>query len=277
MSYIIADDNCCSISTSLLKYNKICLFHEKGSNLIWESVITDSVEIASITDLFNSLDLRQDSGGQPINSDRYVITFYENNNEIATWWVGGDLTTASTTFGGGNHKIQNDDFNINYFERFNDSTTLPPSEMPNDFSFSIDFGTYGKCNIDTYNNTLTKDLVSAGSETIDFIIPEEVMKEIYEAFIEYRIFELPDDINATVDKIDGASYKMQTPSEKYSILYTCNNEVRTVVCEDGGPWLAETGPPESRNRLVAFVGFVTEYIYNTTDYQNMPPIEGGYD
>jgi hypothetical protein len=114
-----ANDNDEQSENPLQNINKIRLAHEDESGKIWETTIVDPVEITKIADLFNSLDLRQDMGGQPITSDRYIIIFYENDNEITTWWIGENLITASALFGGGNHKIQNADFNYNFFERFN--------------------------------------------------------------------------------------------------------------------------------------------------------------
>ena len=149
-------------------------------------------------------------------------------------------------------------------------------EMPDNFGFSIDFGTYGKNNIDTYNNTFTKDLISAGTKTIHFTIPADKMREIFEAFIEHRIYELPNDINAEVELVIGERYTSWEPSERYSLTYTFNNETRTIVCEDGGPWYADSGPPDSRDRLVAFVAFISEYILNTNEYRRMPHAVGGY-
>lgn len=45
------------------------------------------------------------------------------------------------------------------------------ADIPDDFNFKINFGTYGKNCIDTYEDKFTKDLVAAGTETIDFVIP----------------------------------------------------------------------------------------------------------
>ena len=150
-------------------------------------------------------------------------------------------------------------------------------EMPDDFGFKIDFGTYGKNNIDTFSHTFTKDLIIAGTETVDFVIPAAKMQEIYAAFKEHNIFELPNDINAEVEYDSEKTYTMHTPSNRYAVTYTCNNETRTIVCEDGGPWYADEGPPDSRNSLVALVDLIAEYIYSTEEYQKMPPAEGGYD
>lgn len=151
------------------------------------------------------------------------------------------------------------------------------ADMPDDFNFKINFGTYGKNCIDTYNSTFTKDLVAAGTETIDFVIPTDEMRKIYEAFIEYKIHELPDDINSEIEIIMGKDYTEWEPAANYILTYTYNNVKRTISCNDGGPWYADSGPPETRNNLVKFVEIVSEYIYNTEEYQKMPPFEGGYE
>jgi hypothetical protein len=151
------------------------------------------------------------------------------------------------------------------------------SDMPGDFNFLIDYGICGNNRIDTYSGTFTKDLIIAGTETIDFTIPADKMREIYHAFAEYEVSGLPDDINSEIDlNIAGRSYTTHEPYAVYALTYTCNEETRTIVCNDGGPWYADSGPPDTRGRLVAFVTYITEYIYSTEDYKNMSPAEGGY-
>lgn len=151
------------------------------------------------------------------------------------------------------------------------------ADTSDDFNFSINFGTYGKNCIDTYNSTFTKDLVSDGTETIDFVIPADKMQEFYMAFEEYKISELPDDINIAAKSSMGKSQTMIASfNRNYSITYTYKEKTRTIRCNDSGPWDAENGPPDTRNRLVDFVSLIEEYIYSTEEYQNMSPSVGGY-
>jgi hypothetical protein len=146
-------------------------------------------------------------------------------------------------------------------------------QMPSDFNFSISFGIGRKNKIDTYEGTFTKDLIIDGTETISFLIQADKMREMYEAFIELEIYKLPDDINADTPIGDTALHI--TPDAQYSLTYTLNSETKTVSCDDGGPWNAD-GLPETRDRLVEFIDFVSEYIYGTEEYKNMKPAEGGY-
>jgi len=148
--------------------------------------------------------------------------------------------------------------------------------VPSDFNFSISYGYLeAKNRIDTYNGTFTKDLIMDGTKTVNFTIPSAEMEKIYTAFKEYRISELPEDINSNV--IIGSLSVIREPEYRYSLTYTCNNETKSVVCNDGGPWDAYKGAPDTRNRLVNFVNTVCDYIYNTDIYKNMPSANGGYD
>jgi hypothetical protein len=158
----------------------------------------------------------------------------------------------------------------------NDKEFIISETMPGDFNFSVDFGIYGRNNIDTYDNKFTKDLVTDGTETIDFIIPEDKMREIYDAFIEYKIYELPEDINAKVPRAFIGDIRMHVhPADAYAVTYTCNGITGTVRSDGGGPWEAE-GPPDTHKRLADFIKIISDYIYSTEEYENMPPAGGGY-
>ena len=149
------------------------------------------------------------------------------------------------------------------------------AQMPDDFNFTIHFGIDGKNCIDTYNHTFTKDLIAKGTATIDFVIPADEMREIYRAFVEYQIAGLP--YNMNIKPVIGGLYSSYEPAPTYAITCTCDQVTKTVICDDGGPWDAVSGPPDTRDRLVSFIKIVEDYIYSTPDYQNMPPSEGGYD
>jgi len=158
------------------------------------------------------------------------------------------------------------------------TSDIAEQQVPSDFNFSLSFGIGVGNNIDTYGDTFTKDLIVAGSETIPFVIPPEKMQEIYNMFVAYGISELPDDINAYAAESfkDGSPLSLVTPAVAYELTYTLNQETRTIVCNDEGPWDGHTGPPDAQRQLVKFVKFVSEYIYSTSEYRQMTPASGGY-
>ena len=113
-------------------------------------------------------------------------------------------------------------------KRVFDSTggSADSAAVPADFNFNLSFGIYGKNNINTYGNTFTKDLVLNGLETIDFYISEEKKIDIYNAFVEYKIYELPANINAEAELSIGDSIMIRHPAAQYTLTYTLNNAER---------------------------------------------------
>jgi len=150
------------------------------------------------------------------------------------------------------------------------------NKPPEDFSFSLRFGFEGINSINTKNGTFTKDLVSAGTETIRFIIPADKMQDIYNLFVKNKISRLPADINAFALEKMGDTASSSSPADKYTLTYTCNGETRTIICNAGGPWDARKGPPDEYKRLVEFIDYIREYIYSTQEYTNMSPAVGAY-
>ena len=150
------------------------------------------------------------------------------------------------------------------------------AQIPDDFNFTLSFGINGMSNIDTYNGTFTKDLVSDGTETITFVIPAEKIQEIYNMFEKCKISKLPDDINAHAMESIGENARSHTPADYYTLTYTKNHKTRTITCNDGGPWDARKGPPDAHKQLVQFINYVCEYIFSTNEYQQMSPAIGAY-
>jgi hypothetical protein len=151
-------------------------------------------------------------------------------------------------------------------------------QMPDDFDFTLGYGLLSKDNIDTYDDTLTKDLVMDGTETIPFVIPKDKIQELYAAFREYEISELPDDLNAyamSIGEKPSAVVGGGGLASEFILTYTCNHETRTIIYNGGEKW-DTAGPPETHERFLGFFEVVSEYVHGTEEYQNMSPANGGY-
>ncbi|MCL2159776.1 MAG: hypothetical protein FWH48_10245 [Oscillospiraceae bacterium] len=139
-------------------------------------------------------------------------------------------------------------------------------ELFDGFDFSLGFGYGGGKNcIDTYNGTFTKDLIP-GTKTIELIVPEDKMREIYELFLDYKIYDLPQNIR-------GENRVM--PDFTYIFTYTYKKSTKTIVCEnvDSIRYFGEKG--EQKN-FISFADMIRDYVFNTEEYENMPPANGGY-
>jgi hypothetical protein len=104
------------ISVIPIEANRIKVVHEAEKDRVdFEVTFTDATEIKNILGIYNSMKVREMS--KPLNKEQFIITFYDDVKEVAVWWVDSELTTACSNFKGGNHVIENKDFNYGYLEK----------------------------------------------------------------------------------------------------------------------------------------------------------------
>jgi len=127
-----------------------------------------------------------------------------------------------------------------------------------EFNFLLEFGTQFAGFVDTYNDTLSWG-ARYNPATINFVIPEDKMREFYEAFLNYEIYDLPEDVSG----VDN-SYR---PLPIYAFTYTYKNEKRTVTCTGRDPILPDTIPVTTHQRFIVFALMITDYISDIPDYK----------
>ena len=152
------------------------------------------------------------------------------------------------------------------------SATLAP-EMPADFDFILTYGYSGANVLDTYNGKFTKDLIMNGTATIDFTLPDEAKREIYESLIRCGVHEMPELL--TNETRDGKYMMEPSPSYKMFFTYTAGGVTQSVSWPKGrGDTLREL--PSQNNNFISFVRGVARYMEKTEEYAAMPQAEGGY-
>jgi hypothetical protein len=135
----------------------------------------------------------------------------------------------------------------------------------NDFNFRLDFG-YGGDQIDTYNNTFTKDLIIDGSITIDFVLPESIKKDVFEIMREIDIMSYPDKLTE-YDIIPPCSYKLEV---------TINKKIKTIVWKQAPPAISDLGTKKEKEFL-RLVKYVEDYIISTDEYKSLPEAHGFFE
>lgn len=99
-----------------IEANKVKIVHKAEKDTTdFEVTITDRTEIRSILEIYDSMKIRRT--GKPLNAERFIITLYHDDAEIAVWWLDSELTTACSAFEAGNHVIENKDFNYSYLKK----------------------------------------------------------------------------------------------------------------------------------------------------------------
>ncbi|WP_160037192.1 hypothetical protein [Paenibacillus sp. An7] len=141
-----------------------------------------------------------------------------------------------------------------------------PEEMPEDFNFSLSYG-YGEVNkneINTYNNSVTKDLIIKGTAKADFSFSQDEMQSIYKKMKEINIMR----INEFSQQGDCA----KTPSNTDSWKITINSETKTFS------WTDQHCSVSNDEKLLLDLRTYIQLIVNGKDvYKALPEAEGGYD
>jgi hypothetical protein len=148
--------------------------------------------------------------------------------------------------------------------------TANRSDSLADFNFCLNFNTYGRDQDDTYKGTFTKDLVLDGTKTIDFKLPDDIMKQIFDVMKEMDIMSFPDTLS-----VEGVYV---TPSCDYKLTVSMNGKTKTITWSGGFyPSMDDSGLTQRNKDFLRLVRTVSDYIYNTDTYKNMPAANGGYD
>ncbi|SDM90552.1 hypothetical protein SAMN05518871_102529 [Psychrobacillus sp. OK028] len=150
----------------------------------------------------------------------------------------------------------------------NSTTQNMPKNMPEDFDFYIQFGVQKKNEVNTFKDTVTKDLIADGIATTELILTEEEMKNIYEKMQEINIVETkeftPEPINGTVC--------MQEPYEEDVWKIMINGESFTHVIS--GKYCE---PTNEAKQLVELRNYVLNIIKSKDEYKSLPVSNGGYE
>lgn len=141
-----------------------------------------------------------------------------------------------------------------------------PAAMPSDFNFSVSYG-YGdntKNAIDTYEDTVIKDLIMNGAATAKIALSDEEMREIYAKMREIDIM--------AAKKLPKKNGCFRTPSNEESWKVTINGETTTYT------WTDEyCDMTEDADRLLELRRFIQGIVEAKEAYKALPASEGGYD
>ena len=138
-----------------------------------------------------------------------------------------------------------------------------------EFNFSLNFGTYGKNNINTYEDTITKDLVSAGSHTVEYVLPEEAKKKIFDMMRMKDFMSFPENLNIPIydGHVKHLSLKVTIGGEEHTVRWNV-------------PWDLEMA---ARERMTIYhqgfldiVEYISIQVYESPEWKALPKSEGNY-
>ena len=125
-------------------------------------------------------------------------------------------------------------------------------------------------NIDTFENTVTKNLVLSGTITSEYVMPEHIKRQIYKMMRDMDILEFPTKLELPIVDEDKANNIILT--------VVIDGVEKTVECKV--PWgykLRGIGTtPDRIYQFLTLTGYIENSVYKSGDWQDLPKSVGGY-
>lgn len=140
-----------------------------------------------------------------------------------------------------------------------------PETMPADFAFSVRFGITGKNEINTFNGTVTKDLVTKGTAQAELVLTDSELADIYARLRTidiYRELKLePDMKNCEMTPFGEEHWQIRLDGEERSFYWDEENCEITADAE----------------QLKELRSYIFELVRTKPAYLELPEAVGGYD
>lgn len=140
-----------------------------------------------------------------------------------------------------------------------------PEVMPEDFAFAVRFGITGKNEINTFEHTVTKDLVVKGTATANLTLTDSEIADIYSRMREINVMREmrlePVSPNCNQTPYDEEHWQIRLNGEEQTLEWS---EEKCEITEDAV-------------KLRELRSYIFELVKNKPEYRELPEAEGGYD
>ncbi|CAG9621551.1 hypothetical protein [Sutcliffiella rhizosphaerae] len=142
----------------------------------------------------------------------------------------------------------------------NSHTTKTMDEMPKDFNFSLDYSTYGKQKIDTFNGIIVKDLIKDGTIEAKITLTQAEKKQILDEMVRINIM--------AVDKYEYQFSCMSEPPSYSKWHIQINGETQDISFCNSTKDVLE---------LIKLQDFIHTIVSSREEYQDLPEANGWYE
>lgn len=144
------------------------------------------------------------------------------------------------------------------------SNAVMPAEMPSDFDFKVQFGVMKKNEINTFDNTITKDLIADGTVKVNLPLTLEEKTKIYEKMKEVNITEKKELIPKT--------NCMKKPFSEDEWMITINGEtINHYISEE----YCDT--TDDAKQLIELRNYIFTLVKSKEEYKSLPEANGWYE
>ncbi|TSB45558.1 hypothetical protein [Alkalicoccobacillus porphyridii] len=144
---------------------------------------------------------------------------------------------------------------------FNSCTSPLPEEMPDDFEFSLQYGYSMSNELNTFENTFTKDLIADGTDTTEMVLSEEERMFIYGKLRSVDLWALPTETGTPCYE----------PHESYHLTMIADGE------ETNLEWKTSCSAKKLNQWKRVMNEIEDDIIHVRQEYQELPEASGGYD
>jgi hypothetical protein len=142
-------------------------------------------------------------------------------------------------------------------------------EGEGDFNFTLRYGIMAKNEINTFEGTVTKDMVTERPIKINLRLTEAEMKAIYRKMVEIDFFSYPEVFRIEVPA-DSPTH-LVTPASSYFFTVQYDSQTKRVR------WIDDTLNPDIKaDRLRELILYIRGIVENKKEYRELPPARGGY-
>lgn len=146
-----------------------------------------------------------------------------------------------------------------------DSGLSPESR---DFNLKLRYGIAARNELNTFQNTYTKDLILDGTITARFVLSDADLDQIKDKMIEIDFFSYPEVFTAVRTDTMVASFE---PHATYDFEVKYNSSIKRLHWDDG-----IITSDQKATRLRELIRFIQSIIEAKPEYRQLPPVRGGY-
>ena len=147
--------------------------------------------------------------------------------------------------------------------------TAPPPPSPSNFNLIFKYGVGARNELNTFDSTYTKDMITDPSITVNLSLSKEELDRIYQKMIEINFFDYPDEFSVSVSP--GESVGMLTPYCSYYFKVEYDSKVKELSWED-----KIINQDKKAEKLRELINLIRDIIESKEEYKQLPPPRGGY-
>ena len=145
-----------------------------------------------------------------------------------------------------------------------------PEEMPEDFTFYVQWGVFGYQSYSSDTGNLVKDidLAGTGKYNTTYHMPKDELEKAYSIIRKLGIENYPKEISRS--ELQGSD-----PYCTFTIKATINGETYSVTAKQASGF--DAGRSINARRFLGAVKNLTEIVTSSDEWKALPPVEAIYD